>query len=182
MTNLQNTPQAVVWVAIDVAKDHQEALIEVPGWRSRKKFRVQNTAEEFRAFADFLHSLSLPVRIGCLRSTNASVRGAVFVLKWKNAGRRKDNGAAATDGGGSPADGSGVCGQWHAAKRVLPQSRFRFEHAGSPSEEEKEEKQRGGWPGRGGIGHREVADRARAELWVGRGVSGWAPDRSAARF
>jgi transposase len=64
MTNPQSTPEAVVWVAIDVAKDRHEALIEAPGWRSRKKFRVQNSAEEFRAFAAFLHSLGLPVRIG----------------------------------------------------------------------------------------------------------------------
>lgn len=64
MTNPQSTPEAVVWVAIDVAKDRHEALIEAPGWRSRKKFRVQNTAEEFRAFADFLHSLGSAVRIG----------------------------------------------------------------------------------------------------------------------
>jgi transposase len=64
MTNSQSTPEAVVWVAIDVAKDRHEALIEAPGWKSRKRFRVQNTAEEFRAFADFLHSLDRPVRIG----------------------------------------------------------------------------------------------------------------------
>ena len=64
MTNPQSTPESVVWVAIDVAKDSHEALIEAPGWKSRKKVRVQNTAGEFRAFADFLHSLGFPVRIG----------------------------------------------------------------------------------------------------------------------
>ena len=64
MTTEQSTPEAFVWVAIDVAKDRHEALIEAPGWRSRKKFRVQNTAEEFRSFAAFLHSLGSPVRIG----------------------------------------------------------------------------------------------------------------------
>src|SRR6185503_15633046 len=64
MTNAQSTPEAVVWVAIDIAKDRHEALIEAPGWKSRKKFRVQNTAEEFRAFAEFLHGLALPVWIG----------------------------------------------------------------------------------------------------------------------
>jgi transposase len=64
MTNPQSTPEAVVWVAIDVAKDRHEALIEAPGWKSRKKFRVQNTAEEFRTFAEFLHGLALPIRIG----------------------------------------------------------------------------------------------------------------------
>ncbi|MGB2887259.1 MAG: IS110 family transposase [Candidatus Acidiferrales bacterium] len=64
MTIEQSTSEAVVWVAIDVAKDRHETLIEAPGWRSRKKFRVQNTAEEFRSFAAFLHSLNLPVRVG----------------------------------------------------------------------------------------------------------------------
>ncbi len=64
MTNPQSTPEAVVWVAIDIAKDQHEALIEAPGWKGRKKFRVQNTAEEFRAFAEFLHGLALPVRVG----------------------------------------------------------------------------------------------------------------------
>lgn len=64
MTHSQSTPESVVWVAIDVAKDNHEALIEAPGWKSRKKFRVQNTAEAFRAFADFLHGLGLPSRIG----------------------------------------------------------------------------------------------------------------------
>jgi transposase len=60
----RGTSEAVVWVAIDVAKDRHETLIEAPGWRSRKKFRVQNTAEEFRSFAAFLHRLNLPVRVG----------------------------------------------------------------------------------------------------------------------
>ena len=64
MTNPQSTLEAVVWVAIDVAKDRHEALIEAPGWKNRKKVRVQNTAGEFRAFAEFLHGLALPVRIG----------------------------------------------------------------------------------------------------------------------
>lgn len=64
MTNPQSTPEAVVWVAIDVAKDRHEALIEAPGWKSRKKFRVQNTAQEFQAFADFLHGLGFAVHIG----------------------------------------------------------------------------------------------------------------------
>lgn len=64
MTIQQGTPEAVVWVAIDISKDRHEVLIEAPGWRSRKKFRLQNTAEEFRSFAAFLHSLGFPVRVG----------------------------------------------------------------------------------------------------------------------
>jgi transposase len=64
MTNSQSTPESAVWVAIDVAKDSHEVLIEAPGWKSRKKVRLENTAAAFRALADFLHSLDLPVRIG----------------------------------------------------------------------------------------------------------------------
>jgi len=64
MTIEQSTSEAVVWVAVDVAKDRHEALIEAPGWKNPKKFRVQNTAEEFQSLAAFLHSLGLPVRIG----------------------------------------------------------------------------------------------------------------------
>ena len=109
------------------------------------------------------------------------------MLKSRNAGRKEHNGAPATDGSGSPGVGGGVCGQQHAAERVLPESEFELEHAGSPSQEaaleEKEEKHPDGWPvGRGGIGLEEVAERAGAELRAGRGVGGRTADRSAARF
>jgi transposase len=63
MTIEQSTP-SVVLVAIDIAKDRHEVLIEAPGWRSRKRIRLQNTAEEFRRFAEYLHGLGTPVRIG----------------------------------------------------------------------------------------------------------------------
>lgn len=124
--------------------------------------------------------------LNCKRSTNAPVQGAMFVLKSRNAERGTENGTAATDGSGGAAVGGGVCERRHATERVLPQSGFELEHAGSPSQEaaleEKEEKRRGGWPGRGGIGHAEVAGRARAELWAGRSVGGRTADRSAGRF
>ncbi len=121
------------------------------------------------------------------RWTNAPVRGALSVVKSRNAERGEDNGTSATDASGSRSVGGAVCGQRHAAERILPQSGFELEHAGSPSQEaaleEKEEKQPRGWPvGRGGIGHQEVADRARSELRAGRGVGGRTPHRSAARF
>ena len=82
------------------------------------------------------------------------------MVKSRKAGRRERSGAAA-DGSGSRGVGGGVCGQRDGAERVLPQPGVELEHAGSPSPEaaleEKEEKQRGGWPGRGGIGEQEVA-------------------------
>ncbi len=70
MTIVQSTPETIVWVAIDVAKDHHEALIEAPGWRSRKRVRVQNRADDFRAFADFLHSLRFSIRVGFEPTSN----------------------------------------------------------------------------------------------------------------
>jgi transposase len=70
MTIMQSTLEAFVWVGIDVAKDRHEALIEAPGWRSRKRVRVQNAAGDFRAFAEFLHSLRFPVRIGFEPTSN----------------------------------------------------------------------------------------------------------------
>lgn len=81
MTKPQGTPEAVVWVAIDVAKDRHEALIEAPGWKSRKKFRVQNTAEEFRAFANFLHTLGPTVRIGFEPTGNYHRALAYFCIR-----------------------------------------------------------------------------------------------------
>jgi hypothetical protein len=63
MTIEQRSPGAVL-VAIDIAKDRHEVLIEGPGWRSRKRIRLQNTAEDFRSLAEYLHSLRSPVRIG----------------------------------------------------------------------------------------------------------------------
>src|SRR5208282_6019805 len=47
MTIVQSTPEAVVWVAIDVAKDRHEVLIEAPGWRSRSEFVSRTERKNF---------------------------------------------------------------------------------------------------------------------------------------
>jgi transposase len=82
MTNPHSTPVAVVWVAIDVAKDRHEVLIELPGSKSRKRFRVQSAAEEFRAVAEFLYSLNLAVRIGFEPPGNFH-RALAYVLRCR---------------------------------------------------------------------------------------------------
>jgi hypothetical protein len=41
----------------------------------------------------------------------------------------------ATDTSRSAAVSGGVCEQWYAAERVLPESRFDLQHSGSPFEE-----------------------------------------------
>src|SRR5258708_39820957 len=98
------------------------------------------------------------------RSTNAPVRGALSVVKSRNAERGEDKGTSATDASGSRSVGGAVCGQRHAAERILPQAGFELEPAGTPSQEaaleEKEEKQPRGCAGAcGGIGSTERRDR-----------------------
>lgn len=90
--------------------------------------------------------------------------------------------AQATYPSRSSAVGGRVCEQRYAAERVLPESRFELQYAGSPSEkaalEEKAQTSFFGWPvGAGGVGGQEIAEAARTELWAGRGVAGRAPGR-----
>jgi len=57
-TIVQSTPQTLVWVAIDVAKDRHEALIEAPGLAQPKEGPCAETRlRDFRSFAAFLHIL-----------------------------------------------------------------------------------------------------------------------------
>ena len=63
MSLVQPTQLPAVLVAIDIAKLRHDVLIEAPGWKSRKRVILPNTAAEFRLFADFLHSLKHPVRV-----------------------------------------------------------------------------------------------------------------------
>ena len=50
---VQPTQPPAVLVAIDIAKLRHDVLIEAPGWKSRKRMILPNTAAEFRLFADF---------------------------------------------------------------------------------------------------------------------------------
>lgn len=63
MPVVQSTQSPAILVAIDIAKLRHEVLIEAPGWKSRKRMVLLNTAIEFRRFADYLHSLKYPVRV-----------------------------------------------------------------------------------------------------------------------
>ena len=63
MSLVQPTQPSTVLVAIDIAKLRHDVLIEAPGWKSRKRLILPNTAAEFRLFADFLHGPKHVVRI-----------------------------------------------------------------------------------------------------------------------
>jgi hypothetical protein len=119
------------------------------------------------------------------RPSNAPVRGVESVLKCRHGQRTAGGGTEATDASRGSAVSGGVCEQQYAAERVLPESRFELQHAGSPSEEaavEEEKRSRRRSVGARGIGHQETADGAPSELRVSRCVVGRAPDRSAGRF
>jgi transposase len=85
MPTIQNThpstPSSTVLVAIDVAKLRHEVLIETPGWKSRKRLVLLNTAVEFRRFTDYLHSLRFPVRVGFEATGNYHRPLAHFLLR-----------------------------------------------------------------------------------------------------
>lgn len=80
MSHAQPTQTPTVLVAIDIAKLRHEVLIEAPGWRSRKRLVLLNTAVEFRRFADYLHSLKYPVRVGFEATGNYHRPLAYFLM------------------------------------------------------------------------------------------------------
>ena len=119
------------------------------------------------------------------RLTNTPVRGAGFVLNYRDDRENRVAIAQATYTSGGSAIGGRVCEQrYAAAERVLPEPRFKLQHSGSPSKEtaleEKAYTNFFGWSfGAGGVGGQEIAEAAGAELWAGRSAAGRAPDRGA---
>ena len=69
------------------------------------------------------------------RLTNTPVRAIASVLKCADDRKNRVFSAQATYPCGGSAVGGRVCEQRHAAERVLPESRFELQHAGSPSKE-----------------------------------------------
>ena len=62
MTQLSSTTSPTVWVAIDIAKLHNQVLVEFPDGR-RRHFRMANTIGDFAKFAAFLAGSGYPCRI-----------------------------------------------------------------------------------------------------------------------
>jgi len=62
MTSLPSSTTRTLWVAIDIAKAHNEVLVEFPDGR-RRHFRVANTLQDFAKFAAFLFSSGYSCRI-----------------------------------------------------------------------------------------------------------------------
>jgi len=62
MTQSSSTTSPTMWVAIDIAKAHNEVLIESPQGR-RRHFRLANTLQDFAKFAAFLSGSGYSCRI-----------------------------------------------------------------------------------------------------------------------
>ena len=64
MTSFQPTPQAVAFVAIDVAKLRNEVLIEMPNARHRRRLTVTKTRAEHDRLVGELQALARPITVG----------------------------------------------------------------------------------------------------------------------
>jgi transposase len=64
MTESNDTPPRVTLVAVDIAKDHHDVLIEPPFPGRRRRVRVANNRQGFEHLAGYLHGLKSSVLIG----------------------------------------------------------------------------------------------------------------------
>lgn len=80
MTETESTPGAAILVAIDIAKDHHEVLVErlSPPTR-RRRFRIANALADFTRLAEYLRRLAAPVLIG-FEATGDFHRPLVYFL------------------------------------------------------------------------------------------------------
>jgi hypothetical protein len=79
MTDSHTTPEAAILVAVDIAKDHNEVLIELRERRNhRRRFRVANTLEEYKRLVEYLRRLDAPVLIGFEATGNYHSPAGVF--------------------------------------------------------------------------------------------------------
>ena len=63
MTDSHTTPEAAILVAVDIAKDHNEVLIELRH-NYRRRFRVADTLEEYERLVAYLRQFDAPALVG----------------------------------------------------------------------------------------------------------------------
>ena len=79
MTESQPTPDGMTLVAIDIAKDGHDVLIEPASRSRRRRFRMANTIADYQRLADYLRSTGAPVLIG-FEATGNYHRSLAFFL------------------------------------------------------------------------------------------------------
>jgi transposase len=63
MSNRHTTPEAAILVAVDIAKDHNEVLIELDA-NHRRRFRMTNTLKEYERLVSYLRQFDGPALVG----------------------------------------------------------------------------------------------------------------------
>src|SRR6202035_4949133 len=81
MAEFHGTPRALTLVAIDIAKDCHDVLIELTAPARRQRFRVANTAEDFQRLTDSLRGTTPQVLIGFKATGNYHRPLAYFLLR-----------------------------------------------------------------------------------------------------
>ena len=82
MAEFHGTPRALTLVAIEIAKNCHDVLIEPPAPARRQRFRVANTAEDFQRLADYLRRSAAPVLVG-FEATGNYHRPLAYFLQGK---------------------------------------------------------------------------------------------------
>jgi transposase len=80
MTKSHDTPRTVTLVAIDVAKGHHDVLVEPPAPTRRRRFRLDDSVEDYERFAGYLRSIGASALIG-FEATGNYHRPLVYFLQ-----------------------------------------------------------------------------------------------------
>jgi hypothetical protein len=75
MTKIDSTPESATLVAVDIAKQHNEVLIEAPAPARRRRFRVANELADYERLAEYLRQLGP-------RTVAGSRPPATIIARW----------------------------------------------------------------------------------------------------
>jgi transposase len=64
MTKIDGTPGSATLVAVDIAKKHNEVLVEPPAPARRRRFRVANELADYERLAEYLRQLGPRIVVG----------------------------------------------------------------------------------------------------------------------
>jgi transposase len=78
MTVSNDTPQPVTLVAVDIAKNYHDVLIQPPPPGRRRRMRVANNRQDFEHLAGYLRGLRSSVVIGFEATGNYQSTAGVF--------------------------------------------------------------------------------------------------------
>ena len=78
MTKIDGTPGSATLVAVDIAKKHNEVLVEPPAPARRRRFRVANELADYERLAEYLRQLGPRIVVGFEATGNYHRRWRTF--------------------------------------------------------------------------------------------------------